>query len=298
TPEQTAHAVALCATMGLSLGAARSGEHVAQWKGLAAPGAAFEAIHLVRLAQAGITGPLHVFEGPMGLRQALGKDFGIRWDSEGYDGILACSIKKHNAEFHAQSLIDAVLELRTRFELKAADVQRIDVEIFKAAYEMIGGGKYVNPRTVRTKEDADHSLPYLVAVALIDGQVQPEQFEESRIQREDVQELMRRVESRERHRFTAEYPMRLHERVTAHGCEGKPIQVEKREYEGFFARPMAWEAVMEKFRGLCGTALPEERQNRVIEYVRGVEQRPITELFAALAPSHGAGSVPSPMERS
>lgn len=60
---------------------------------------------------------------------------------------------------------------------------------------MIGGGKYLDPTTVETKEDADHSLPYLVAVALLDGEVQPEQFEVARIRRPDVQQLMRKVHS-------------------------------------------------------------------------------------------------------
>lgn len=74
------------------------------------------------------------------MKQVLGKSFGIDWCTQTYDGVLACSIKRHDAELHAQSLIDAVLELRNIHHVGADDIESIDVDIFKAGYEMIGGG--------------------------------------------------------------------------------------------------------------------------------------------------------------
>jgi hypothetical protein len=58
---------------------------------------------------------------------------------------------------------------------------RLTVEVFQVAYDIIGGGEEGEKRLVRSKEQADHSLPYLVAVALLDGHVLPPQFAPDRI---------------------------------------------------------------------------------------------------------------------
>ena len=61
------------------------------------------------------------------------------------------------------------------------------------AYNIIGGGEEGDKTTVSTKEQADHSLPYMLAVAILDGQVMPEQYEQERIRRADVQALLGKV---------------------------------------------------------------------------------------------------------
>ena len=280
--EQTAHAIALCAVGGLGLGATRAGEHLAHWKGLASAATAFNCIHNVRLAQRGITGPLHVFEGPMGLEELLGKHFSIDWDHETCDGILACSLKRYDAEFHAQSAIEGILELREAHQIRPEDVSRIQVDIFKAGYDMIGGGKYLDPKSVASKEDADHSLHYLLAVALIDGGVGPEQFEESRIGSEDVQGLLRKVVSWLNLGYTRDYPQNLKCRIRIEMTDGRILEMEKESFEGFFRQPMPVGAVIEKFRRLAKIPATEVSVQRVIQSVARVEERPIAELTASL----------------
>src|SRR5207302_4289837 len=51
----------------------------------------------------------------------------------------------------------------------------VELDTFQVAYDIIGGGEEGSKFEVRTKEEADHSLPYLLAVALIDGQVRSEE---------------------------------------------------------------------------------------------------------------------------
>ena len=105
-------------------------------------------------------------------------------------------IKRHNAEIHAQTAIDAALELKRQHRFSPADVDRIDVETFDVAYKIIGGGEEGDKSIVCTKEEADHSLPYLIAVALLDNEVLPPQFASDRIERDDVQQLLCRVSVR------------------------------------------------------------------------------------------------------
>ncbi len=80
-------------------------------------------------------------------------------------------VKRYNAEIHSQSAIEGILELREREQFSPSSVEQVEVEIFDVAYRIIGGGEEGDKTTVETKEAADHSLPYLIAVALLDGQV-------------------------------------------------------------------------------------------------------------------------------
>src|SRR5207302_623855 len=78
--------------------------------------------------------------------------------------------------------------------LRAEEVQRIEIDIFDVAHRIIGGGEEGGKHAVRTKEEADHSLPYMAAAALLDGELGPAQYEPARIARADVQALLRRIE--------------------------------------------------------------------------------------------------------
>lgn len=283
TEQQTAHAIAICAASSLGAAASRSGTHVAQWKGIASAGTAFNCIHNVRLAQQGVTGPLQVFEGANGLDQLLGRGFNIDWENEGYDGILACSIKRYDAEFHAQSAIEAALELRNEHRLTGHDIKRVQVDIFKAGYDMIGGGKYVDPKSVTSKEDADHSLPYLVAVALIDGEVSPQQFTQQRVESEDVQQLLSKVVAWLNLSYTRDYPNSLRTNVRIETHDGRILQREKESYPGFFRQPMSVQALLAKYNSVATLGGSPQSAQRIIQVVAKLEDNPLSALLEALS---------------
>lgn len=274
---QTAHAIALCAAGGLTVASPKNNSS-AESRGLASANTSFQCIHYVRLAQKGVQGPLDIFEGHRGLEHLLGKPFGIDWDNETYDAILACSMRRFNADFHAQSVIEAILELRGEHRFTAADVQGLQVDIFQAAYERMGGTQ----KPVRTRQDAERSLPYLMSVALLDGEVGPEQFELRRIQGEDVQTLLRNVTVWLSQAYTARYPDNLHCKVRAGLKDGRIFETEKSDYPGFFRRPAPVEQLIEKFKQLGRLSASDRSVQNVIEAVARLEQRPITELCTAL----------------
>jgi 2-methylcitrate dehydratase len=281
TEKQTAHAIALSAAR-LDLGATRAGEHIPQWKGLASAATAFQVLHNVRLAKHGITGPLSVFEGPLGLEGTFGKGFTIDWSHEDYDGILACSIKRYNAEFHAQSAIEAILELREENHIRPEEVRGVQVDIFKDGYDTIGGGRHSEPQAINTKEDADHSLHYLLAIALIDGEVWPEQFTPSRIRSADVQSLLQRTSSWLSLAYTRDYPQSLKCKIRVGLHDGRIFEHEKDGYEGFFRYPMAVETLLGKYKRLARISVSDSCAERIIESVTKLEERPVSALFEKL----------------
>src|SRR5437868_8818632 len=190
--DQTANAVAISGTAFNALRVTRTGR-LSNWKGLAYPNTVFGATHAAFLAMRGITGPLEVFEGNKGFMDAIAGHFEINWERENLEAVLCTSVKKYNAEFHSQSALEGILELREAHQIRPEEIERITIDIFDVSYNIIGGGEEGDKHLVRTKEEADHSLPYMVAVALLDGDVTPAQYKPERIAREDVQTLLRKV---------------------------------------------------------------------------------------------------------
>ena len=133
----------------------------------------------------------------------------VQWQREPLDVILRCSLKSHNAEVHTQPVLETVLRLRQEHGLdrRLDDIERVELEVFKQAYDITGSGEEAgNKYDVRTKEQADHSLPYPTALALRDGEVTPHQFTSDRIQAADVQGLLEKVRTLRDDQFTVRYP--------------------------------------------------------------------------------------------
>ena len=279
---RTAHAVAIAGTAFNALRVTRTGA-LSHWKGLAAPNAAFAGLHAAFLAMRGITGPAEVFEGNKGFREAIAGPFEIEWDQEGLDRVTRTILKRYNAEIHSQSTLEGALELRGRHSIDPAAIELVEVETFDVAYDIIGGGEEGDKTVVRTKEEADHSLNYMLAVALLDGQVLPAQYEPERIVREDVQSLLRRVVVRPRAEFSARFPAEMPCQVAIHMHDGTVHKIAKRDYEGFHTRPMRWETVAAKFDGLAYLRAGETLRGEIHQVVRTLEDRPVADVMTLLA---------------
>ena len=171
----------------------------------------------------------------------------MSWAGEDLGCVGRTTVKKYNAEIHSQTAIEAVLTLLRRYHLSSNDIERVDVEIFDVAYNIIGGGEEGDKTTVSTKEQADHSLPYVLAVAILDGQVMPEQYAPERIQRADVQTLLRKVSVLPRKLLSERFPGEMPCRVKITLKDGRVLEQETDDYEGFFTRPMSWETAVQKF---------------------------------------------------
>src|SRR5207244_5412939 len=153
---ETANAVAIAGTALNALRVTRTGA-LSQWKGLAFPFTAFGALEAVFLAARGVTGPAEVFEGNKGFMDSIAGRFEIAWEHEDLQRVEHSFLKRYNAEIHSQSALEALLELRDRHNVKPAEVERVELETFQVAYDIIGGGEEGGKKEIRSKEQADHS---------------------------------------------------------------------------------------------------------------------------------------------
>ena len=173
---RTFNAIAIAGTPFNALRVTRTGA-LSHWKGLAYPSQAFTSTHAAFLAMRGVTGPPEVFEGNKGFMDSIAGPFEIDWSKEDLERVVRTEVKKYNAEGHSQQSIEGVLELQAEHGFTGADVERIEIDTFDVAYNIIGGGEEGDKTLVVNKEQADHSLHYMVAVAILDGNVMPEQYD-------------------------------------------------------------------------------------------------------------------------
>ena len=186
-PEKTRHAVNIAGVNCAAFRQARVGE-LSHWKGVVFANAARHGVYAALLARAGMTGPAPIFEGQMGFEKELRcfvRATSVKLDKtkEAMPGkgpasmILKTSIKYWPAEYHSQSAIEAALFLRKEIG-DSSKIKSVRIESHDASVDIIGS----EPEKWKpeTRETADHSLPYITAIALIDGEVTDRQFEPKR----------------------------------------------------------------------------------------------------------------------
>jgi 2-methylcitrate dehydratase len=284
---QTANALAISGTALNALRVTRTGQ-LSNWKGLAYPYTVFGATQAAFLAKYGITGPLEVFEGNKGFMDSIAGQFSIDWSREDLEAVLRSSIKKYNAEFHSQSALEGILELRAELlrathHLSIEQIERIDVSIFDVAYNIIGGGEEGDKQRVRTKEEADHSLPYMLAVALLDGEVMPAQYEPERIVREDVQTLLRKISIHPGEGFSRRFPQEMPCYIRVRLTNGQVYEIEKRDFEGFYTRPLTWEGAVAKFEKLAAPYTSADQRQALVDAIHDLDSTDVRVLTALLA---------------
>ena len=255
---------------------------ISQWKGLNSSQIALGSIHGVFLASRGVTGPKYVIEGPNGLAQALGRSIQVDWDQVKLDCFDRLSLKSYNSAVPTQSAIFCTLELHKADPFDPADVVSIEAEVFQDAYDFTGGGRFGPKKNVHTKEDADHSLPYLIAVGLLDGDVQPAQLELSRIAKPDVQELLQKVTIRPNDGFTARFPAEVPSRLTVHLKSGESFTHEVSNYPGASNRPFTWAEIEAKFDKLAAGHATEKSRQEIKNAVRSLENIQVSDLMKVL----------------
>lgn len=286
TVDQTAHALGIAGTSISPMVTSRA-SYTFEWKGLASSFDALNCMNIVLLAKEDITGPVALFEGPKGFHEVFDMKLNYSWQHETFELIPRCVLKKYNAEVHSQSVLEALSDLREGYRFSGDDIKEVDIATFLTAYHIIGSGTYGDRKEVFTKEQADHSLFYVAAVLLLDGEVYPAQFEPERIMKEDVQKLLAKVNVHTGfplHKpvrlagildpYTEAYPDKMKCKVEIKLNNGEVITHEKEDYHGFYTRPFTWADTIEKFNRLSAGILPADTAEKIIATVQYLDTLP------------------------
>lgn len=282
---QTANAIAAAAADNVSLATVHA-EPVSNWKGISPAITGMRAVYTTMLAARGITGPKSLFEGPHGLVQLFDQPIDLHTGDRSLRCVEQTYLKQYCSLIHGQVVIDAVLAVRSANDLRGADVARVVLEVFQGAYDFAGGGAYGDKEHPVTKEQADYNLKYLTAVALLDGGVGPEQLENERVLRSDVQDLLSRVAVEAADDLTADYPQRTAARVHVITHDGREFSREQSDYEGSPTSPMSWERVVAKFAWLAEPFCDDALRDDIVAAVARLDEIPVGRLSGLLGSVH------------
>lgn len=284
--EQIEHAISLSSVPHASMRQTRAGE-LSMWKGAAAANSGRNAVFGAVLASKGMTGPFQPFAGEMGFfKQLLG---GVPFDEAALSPmstkrpprrILDTYIKFWPVEYHAQSAVDAALELRREIG-DPGRIESVHIDTFKAAYEIIA--KDPEKWQPETRETADHSLPYITLVALLDGRVTKRSFARERFTEPAIRKLLKeRTTLNEDPELTRGYPQGIPNRIRVRTRDGAEYVREVRHPRGHARNPMTDDEVVQKFRLNVEDAFTPSQAQRVVEFVMNLENQTDLRKLAGL----------------
>jgi 2-methylcitrate dehydratase len=256
------HAIGIAGVCNTALRQTRSGE-LSMWKGCAFANAARNGVFAAILAREGLTGPAPIFEGELGFMKLLTGPFTLAPFGGGDQPFMITQtyIKFWPAEYHSQSAIDAALQLRPEIG-DSRNIEAIDIHTFDAAVDIIG--KDPEKWRPKTRETADHSLPYCTAVALADGQVTDAQFDAKRFGDAELLDLVARVKVHRDAGLTARYPRGIPNRLTVTLKTGKQLVREVEFPRGHAGNPMTDAEVEQKFRRMVEPRYGKDRASGVL----------------------------------
>jgi 2-methylcitrate dehydratase len=257
------HALGIAGVCNYAIRQTREGE-MSNWKAAAFANAARNGLFAVRAAKAGMTGPNPIFEGAKGMEKVFTGPFNLTLPEEGEAPgmILKTYIKPFPVEYHAQSAVEAAIELYDK-GVKLDDVEKIVIHTHKASYEIIGS--QAEKWDPQSKETADHSLPYCAAVALRDGTVTEKSFYRSTYRDPQLLEFLKKIVVIEDKEFTAAYGDKFANRLVVTLKEGKIIESQRDYPLGHPKNKMSDDQIEEKFREMAHGLLSDEACDRFIE---------------------------------
>ena len=273
--DQIRDAISIAVTTGNYLRQTRIGT-ISKWKAAAFAQACQNAVRAAQYVKNGMDGPSDIFEGQHGLiNQITQGEFDLALKFGGQDGepfkVVDTYIKYFPAEYHSQSAIWAAFDIRQHIGTDGvSNIETIHVETSFHSYDIIGreSAKW-HPET---KETADHSLPYIVAVALMDGVVTLDQFDAAHLENKQLQELVQKVTVAEKKEYTEMYGKSFPNKITVSMNNGKVYEKEILDPKGHPNNPLTLEELETKFRRAAEPLLNKERQDKIMDMIGSLEQ--------------------------
>jgi 2-methylcitrate dehydratase len=270
-------ALALAVTSNLSLHATRVGE-LSMWKGMAAGNAGRAGILAARLAAAGVSGPERPLDGHHGLLELIGdRPFGPVFADP--DPMLRRAAHKALlSEYHAQGPVIAALRLLPRLHLQ--DIAGIEVFTYWFTWSEIGSGAEKWRPT--SPEAADHSLPWVLAGALVDGAYSDALFAAERLDDPRIHALLPLIRVTEDPALTAIFPRAYPCRVVVTLKDGRVLREDVPNPPGHPDNPLSNAELSAKAMSLLSRVLPSDRAQAVLDWLWALPRqgsvRPLLDL--------------------
>ncbi len=278
---QLANAVAMMAASGNML-LARS-HKVSTWRSLASPQAGRNALFLASLAGARVSGPDPVFAGDLGFLHVVSGDMALQLDPA-RDRTGDSHLKMYPAVFHAQAPIELALAMRGELAARlggrdiAASVDEIVVSTHAFAIKWAGRAPALwRPQN---RETADHSIPFMTALALTRGEIEHDHIEAATGDPSTL-ELTQKIRVEEDPAYSARWPGQAFARLTIKAGDLR-LERELPAGAGHAANPLAPGDRARKLRHNAARVIGMERAEAWVARLERFSQ--LREIGPALTP--------------
>jgi 2-methylcitrate dehydratase len=271
TWEQIQHAIGISASRHCTMGAVTAGK-LTMMKNTVDPMATQSGVLAALLAGKGYSGPEHVIDGKEGLTHCFGPEWKLELLTDGLGDswrITQCGMKFFPTEALTHAPISAVLDLVKENDLHPDGVQKIQIRSLARAADILSDPSKYDPHT---KETADHSLPYVIAAALVDRQVTPAQFEMKKIMDPTIRAQLKKVEVVADPEIEKVFPALQRVIVNITAKDGRTFSKQLDYPKGDPRNPLSDAEIEEKFRALAEGVLSEKAQKKLVDAIWNLEK--------------------------
>jgi 2-methylcitrate dehydratase len=269
--EQIQHAIGISASRHATLGAVTAGK-LTMMKNTVDPMATQSGVLAALMAEKGYTGPEHVVDGKEGLTHCFGPSWKLNLLTDGLGEswrITQCGMKAFPTEALTHTPISAVLDIVKSNDLKSEQVEKVQIRSLARAADILSDPSKYDPRS---KETADHSLPYVIAAAIADRQVTPVQFEMKKIMDPTIRAQLKKVEVVADPEIEKVFPALQRVIVNLTTTDGRTFTKQLDYPKGDPRNPLSDAEVEEKFAALAEGVLSEGAQKKLKNAIWNLEK--------------------------
>ncbi|MBE9524758.1 MAG: MmgE/PrpD family protein, partial [Chloroflexi bacterium] len=270
--DQMVAAVGISGSSHFTLGGVVAG-HLTNMKNTADPLASQAGVIAAMMAREGYGGPVEVLEGKEGLFEVLSN---VTWRPDwllknlGKEFMITqCGYKAFPTEALTHQPISAALQVCRENNIAAEDVAQILVETTTRGADILSDPSKFAPKT---KETADHSLPYVIAAAVADGNVLPDSFSDEKLVDPRIWDLLAKIKVKADPEIDALFPAVKRARVSITTVEGITHTAQVDYAKGSPQNPMSDEEIIAKFRANADGVVSKKRQDEIIAATWSFEQ--------------------------
>jgi 2-methylcitrate dehydratase len=269
--EQLINAVGISGSHNLTLGAVTAG-NLTMMKNTVDPMAVQSGVQAALLAQRGYKGPSHVIDGKEGLSEALGGSFDLSILASEFDGnfrINRCSMKAFPTEALTHTPISAVIKLMRMNHISKDDIKEVAIKTVSRAADILSDPSKYDPQT---RETADHSLPYCLSAAIVDGAVTPASFTMDKIMDKEIRSFLPKIKVSAKAAFEKTFPALKQAEAEITTKQGKRFSITLDYPLGDYREPMDESALLKKFDAMALPLIGQDKRNRVINAIMEIEK--------------------------
>jgi len=249
--------------------------------------AAHSGIIAALLAQEGFTGPYSIVEGKWGFLKSYSPKPGVEKVLDGWGDpfkVMRTSIKPHSCCRYKQGPIDGILEIMNENQLTAADIEKVYLGILKTGMPIV-----VQPeeqkRNPATVVDAQFSMPFGAAVAVLFGKASLDEYTQQKVDSDEVKEMMQRIVCNEDPELEKDFPRKWPATVRITTKNGEEFSIRIDYPKGDPENPLTWDELINKFKDLVEPIYTEQRAEEIVQATKSLEKEADITSFAKLLTS-------------